>query len=538
MNKASIIKKLSKYFDKSFLDQVDFQNINGDKDLISSIYEQINNKDSRKKYSQFFTHRELVDFIFSNIPLSKNSKVLDPACGAGAFLIKAVDKVGLNNVYGIDIDQKALNLCSVNIEYKCEQRSNNLIKANTLNSTLSSLFPDIDRNKGFDAVVGNPPFQNLILDEDYDPNEPAFKDLITGIANSATLMLAKGYQFLKPNGYLGFVLPKNILRVDSFKKLRDFLIYNTRIHLIYDLDHYFKDVRGDQIILIIQKKKTNNDQVLNNLIKISIFKDDLPFQKPYIYTISQSSLNDYNFFPTFYHKDIFPLANKLLKSDIPTLDSLCDGQIYRGLGLSTSSNFLSKEKKPNYIKIYRGDSIKRFGIKYALYLDRTKLTTFSTTRVQRLQKNKIIIQNLCSKEGGIFATLSGPEELTLDTVTNIIPNNLNQKYILGLLNSNITNFFIIFIIFLNSNFTMHTDRQYIGKLPVVIPNKKQEKEVMDIVSLLMNIEDKYSKQFFSLYEDLNHALYKVYKFSKSEIDIIEKLLREVMSKKHYGTTNE
>jgi len=70
MNKASIIKKLSKYFDKSFLDQVDFQNINADKDLISSIYEQINNKDSRKKYSQFFTHRELVDFIFSNIPLS------------------------------------------------------------------------------------------------------------------------------------------------------------------------------------------------------------------------------------------------------------------------------------------------------------------------------------------------------------------------------------------------------------------------------------------------------------------------------------
>ena len=538
MNKISVLKKLSKYFDKDFLDQIDFRNINGDKDIISSIYEQINNKDSRKKYSQFFTHEELVDFIFSNIPISKNSTILDPACGAGAFLIKAIDKVGLDNSYGIDIDQKALDLCSINIECKCESRSRNLLRANTLLSELSSLYPKIKDQGGFDIVVGNPPFQNLILEKDYHANDPAYKEFILGIANSATLMLAKGYEFLKKDGYLGFVLPKNIFRVDSFKKLRNFLLYHTRTLSIYDLDHYFKDVRGDQIILIIQKTEMSNDQILKNLVKINIFKSGQSFEKPYTYTIPQKSLGDYNFFPVFNHKSIFPLAKKLLKKNQITLDSLCDGQIYRGLGLSTSSNFLSNDKKPNYIKIYRGDSIKRFGIKYALYLDRTKLITFSTTRVQRLQKNKIVIQNICSKEGGIFATLSEPEELNLDTVTNIIPNSLNQKYILGLLNSNIANFFLIFIIFLNSNFTMHTDRQYIGKLPVVIPNKKQEKEVIDLVNSLIKIEDKYSKQFFSLYKDLNHTLYKIYKFSKSEIDIIEKLLREVMSKKHYGTTNE
>lgn len=538
MNKKSILKKLSKYFDKSFLDQVDFKNINGDKDIISSIYEQINKKDSRKKYSQFFTHEELVDFIFSNIPVSKKSTILDPACGAGAFLIKAIDKVGLGNAYGIDIDQKALDLCSINIEYKCESKSKNLVRTNTLSSEMSLLFPKIKDQGGFDIVVGNPPFQNLILNKDYLANDPTYKDFISGIANSATLMLAKGYEYLKQGGYLGFVLPKNILRVDSFKKLRDFLLYRTRIHSIYDLDHYFKDVRGDQIILIIQKTTIDTNQILKNQVKINIFKNGQSFQRPYTYTIPQKLLGDYSFFPVFYHKNIFPLAKKLLKKNQVTLDSLCEGQIYRGLGLSTSSNFLSKNEKTNYLKVYRGDSIKRFGIKYALFLDKTKLTTFSPTRVQRLQKDKIIIQNLCSKEGGIFASLSSYKELTLDTVTNIIPTSLNQKYILGLLNSNIANFFLIFIIFLNSNFTMHSDRQYIGKLPVVIPNKKQEKEVVDTVNSLIKLDDKYSKQFLSLYEGLNDTLYKIYKFSKSEVGIIEKLLREVMSKKHYGTTNE
>jgi len=537
MNKTLIQKKLLQYFDKELISQINLRTINDDKDLISSIFEQIHDKETRKKYAQFFTHKELVEFILSHIPIKENNTILDPACGAGAFIIEAIDKVGINNVYGIDIDKKALDLCDINVAYKYDHKCQNLKHANTLKSTLLSLFPKIAKNGGFDIIVGNPPFQNLLKGIDYDQKDLIYSNVLSRIANSATLMVAKGYEYLKQGGYLGFVLPKNIFRVDSFKVLRDFLLDNTKIISIYDLDHYFKDVRGDQIILIFQKKRLTLKDIKTNKVKIYVFKKSNPFLKPYNYEIPQNLFKKYSFFPVFYHKDVFSLADKLLNFPT-TLDKVCSGQIFRGIGLSTSSNLISTQKKKNYSLVYRGDSIKRFGIKYPLFIDNNKLSLLPINRVKRLQQNKIILQNLCSKEGGIFATLSGSKELTLDTVTNVIPANISLKYILGVLNSDIANFFIILVIFLNSNFTMHTDREYIGKIPIVVPNKAQEDKVSTIVDSLIEMSDKYSREFFLLYSKLNKALYEIYNLSSTETDTIERLLREVMSKKHYGTTNE
>ena len=106
MKNNEIKNKLSVYFDEDLLNKVDNQNIKKNKDLISSIYEQIHDKNTRKKYAQFFTHKELVQFILSHIPIKKSDTILDPACGAGAFLIEAINKVNPNNVYGIDIDKR------------------------------------------------------------------------------------------------------------------------------------------------------------------------------------------------------------------------------------------------------------------------------------------------------------------------------------------------------------------------------------------------------------------------------------------------
>ena len=50
------------------------------------------------------------------------------------------------------------------------------------------------------------------------------------------MVLAKSLELLKEDGYLGFVLPKNIIRVDSFKNIRKFLLENTKIVSIVDIN--------------------------------------------------------------------------------------------------------------------------------------------------------------------------------------------------------------------------------------------------------------------------------------------------------------
>ncbi len=531
-----IKQKLIEIFGEDVVKSIDFVNLKNKKDIISTIYETVLDKKERKKFAQFFTHSELIHFLIDKIPIRKDANILDPACGAGAFLLQLAESrnLKLENLYGIDIDNTALDMCKINLLDFPGYAHSNLINANTiLESDLETLFPDIFAKGGFDIVIGNPPFQNLKKNIDYKEDESFYRQVLSGVANSASLMIAKAFEFLKDGGYLGFVLPKSIFRVRSFKSLRKFLIENTKLIHIYDIDHYFKDVRGDQVLLVFQKKKLTSAEMKTHQVKIYIHKKGLSFDCPYTYVTSQSKFLNYEYFPIFYHQDIIKLEQKFRRIE-ENFETISEGNIFRGLDISMNSGLVLKEQREEYRKVYRGDSISRFGIKYPLYIEKDSLQEISKSRIKRLSNNKIILQNITSKEGGIYATLSTKDELTLDTVTNILVDESLLKYCVGVLNSNITNFYVTFIVFLNSNFTMHTDRTYIGKIPIIIPKIEKRKEVESVVDSLMQIENKFSKEFFDSYDKLNEKLFDIYSFNTHEQKRMRELLTEVMSRKHNG----
>ena len=495
MNNDELKLKLCNYFDKSVIESIDLNNLKGKKDIFSEIYEHGFNKEERKDFAQFFTHKELVDFILDNIPIKEGMSILDPACGAGAFLSRAFFKT--KRIHGVDIDKNALNLAKLNLELIDSKNKFNLVNNNTLKDCkLKNIFPEINQEGGFDVIVGNPPFQNLKKGIDFNLSEGLYSEVISGIANSATLMIAKSFEFLKDGGYLGFVLPKNIIRVESFSALRNFLISNSKIHHIFDIDHYFKDVRGDQIIIILQKT-SDASSIKNHLVNIHIHKKGGDFALPYSYSIKQDLFNKYDFLPVFYDKKVFDLYD--LFNEIENNISSTSVSIFRGLGISMNSGLI-QDKNDKGTLIYRGDSIKRFGIKYPLYFSLDDLNGKQDSKVEKLANDKVILQNLCSKEGGIFATISNKNEFNLDTVTNIIPKDLNTKYIASILNSEIANFVMIFLVYLNSNFTMHTDQKYIGRVPVVIPSDEDMLLICNLFDKLSEIDDKYSDEFYSNFE--------------------------------------
>lgn len=528
--------KLSNFFERNTIENVNFDDLlKSDKDVISALYEQYQDKEVRKKYAQFFTHKNLIHFILSNVEINKDSKILDPACGVGAFLLESYKiSQNINNIYGIDIDNTAIELSKINFELTFGKNNNNLVKSNTLMGfDLKKSFPEIYSNGGFDLIVGNPPFQNLYKNKDFIVDEYKKYEISDGVVNSASLMIIKSYEMLKSGGYLGFVLPKNLVRVESFKAVRNFIIKNTTILHIYDIDHYFKDVRGDQILLIIKKE----EPLQNHQVKVSILKKKCTFEKPYEYKINQNIFKEFNFFPIFYDEKIFPIARKILNIK-PTLADVCENNIFRGIGeLGAKHPSIKTVSLKNHQKIFRGDSIERFGIKYNLYLNKEELNKKQKNKIEKLNTEKIVLQNICSREGGIFATISNKDELSLDTVTNIICKSVELKYLLAILSSKLSNFFILFIVFLNSNFTMHTDREYIGKLPVVV-NQKEKEKVIKIVDKLLTIENKYSSEFFKNYDELNKIIFAIYDIKDEDQIIINSLLSETMSKKQNGYKNE
>lgn len=500
------------------------------KDEFSHEFEARIPREERSKFGQFFTPVDLVDQIYSLIPLAPGNSIMDPTCGAGAFFLNS-SNLGVEKVqyFGADISDIALEFCKEKLERT--QIDAKLLKIDTINDLSISSFPSIESSNGVDVIVGNPPFQNLKKMVDYDPKDPLYTEICTGIVNASSLVLRKSLELLKNDGWLGFVLPKNILRVQSFKGIRNYILKNTLIHEIIDLGHYFKDVRGDQIILILQKSDPKLKNNLNHNTRITINPTHRGGTK-IVYFLSQASFSLDSHWPVYLHSDVMKLNKKL--STFPQLNSISSG-IFRGLPLGSNHEMVHSAPSIESMKLVRGDSINRFKLKYTLSLSSQARDLVDSNLFERQESDRIAIQNIVSREGGIKASLIDSETYSLDTVTNIILNEdtLNQ-YIMGILNSRICNFFILIVLYLHSNFTMHADKGYVGKLPIAIPDIEQRKKVERIVDELEKTNQDNSEKFWQLYEQLNLLIYQIYNLDPEEISLIERTLSKVMSVKSNG----
>jgi len=319
---------------------------------------------------------------------------------------------------------------------------------------------------------------------------------------------------------MAFLLPKSLIRVYSYKNIRDYVLANAKITKITDCGIQFPEVRGEQVILFLKKITPRNNyqipvdelkKVKNN--KISIRKHSL---KKEIFINSVS-------WPILLNKEYQDLYRKLLDNSIP-LENLCD--IFRGISILRANRILKKEKKSNTdIKIVKGDSIGRYFIKYFLWAEKDVILKYNG-KIKKLSSPKVIIQNLFSKESGIIGTYDKKGIVTLDTVTNLRLKenaNINLKYIIALFNSKLIYSYLLQVVYSQSSLTMHTDRIYLKDIPVKIPEDKIMSEIINLVDRLL-INKVGTEKFKSLNKQIDEIMYRIYDLTPYEIDIIEKTI--------------
>src|SRR3989344_5638592 len=260
-------------------DYVDFSKL--DADVLGSIYEKflgtiiyetksgklVEKIDNgvRKEMGQYYTPQYVVDFIVRNtvdLYLKENPdklfsiKLIDPACGSGAFLIKAFDSIynkyrdfnkqqeskrktndlsGFINdksvarinevilhkhIHGVDLDSEAVELAKINLWLRTIQEE---MKLNELNKNIkqgNSLISDktidsknaFDWNKEFpykfDVVIGNPPWISIkgkhksidISDEELNYYFKTYK-CDTYRPNMYEIFIIKGISLVAIGGY-------------------------------------------------------------------------------------------------------------------------------------------------------------------------------------------------------------------------------------------------------------------------------------------------------------------------------------------------
>lgn len=155
-------------------------------ELISSIYEDFVPSDDGVFYTPFY----LVDFIlddFSDGAFDETSKILDPACGSGVFLVSAFEKLLQNiqpkdgkieperllriaeeNIVGVDRNPEAVQITAFSLSLKILEylddgdgvgdiRLPNFIGESIFHSDFFDSEPPFNEDS-YDLIVGNPPW--------------------------------------------------------------------------------------------------------------------------------------------------------------------------------------------------------------------------------------------------------------------------------------------------------------------------------------------------------------------------------------------
>lgn len=189
-------------------------------------------KSERKKTGLFPTEKKVVDSVLSKLNIGKEDFVLEPSFGTGEFLIPL--SFLSDNVYGVEFDKDIYN---------------------NFGNCYNDDFLTWETNLKFDFIIGNPPF--------FETNK--YKELFSSISygrnNIYSFFIKKSIDLLKEGGTLAFITPRTINTGKYFYKVREYIIQNTDIIDLYDIEN-FENVSQDLQVMVLQKKKNTGNFIV------------------------------------------------------------------------------------------------------------------------------------------------------------------------------------------------------------------------------------------------------------------------------------
>jgi len=290
------------------LNRFDFTQV--DRDILGDVYQGYLPSDERKRLGEFYTPKEVIEYILDAVDYApeneiRGSKILDPACGSGGFLVEAVQRLieryrrlgfslkdpenakqiiseCVNHIFGLDIHPFACFIAEMNMLfqlvdlYNAVRQKDRYFELPRLNIyRTDSLLPsgeavieliqftdnsrhkmfveeakgaDAIKNDMFDYVVGNPPYiRTRRMPEEYNRKLRETYLTPTGAFDIYIVFLERSIKWLKKNGKLGFITSNKYFVADYGEMLRGFVLNNCDILQLVDLS-FCPDIFKEQFI--------------------------------------------------------------------------------------------------------------------------------------------------------------------------------------------------------------------------------------------------------------------------------------------------
>ena len=236
-------------------------------------------------------------------------RIVDPACGSGAFLVATFDllaaeyrrvvehlavlgeqmdfdpfdEIVTKNLYGVDLNTESVEITRLALWLKTARNQHRLQNLEATIKVGNSLigdkaftdhpfdwraaFADVFTEGGFDVVIGNPPYVRMEL---IKPVKPYLEKQYV-VADDRTDLYAyffeRGVGVLKDGGRLGYISSSTFFRTGSGEKLRTFLGDKVGIEAVIDFGdmQIFEGVTTYPAIITLRKGKPSDGGTLSFL---------------------------------------------------------------------------------------------------------------------------------------------------------------------------------------------------------------------------------------------------------------------------------
>ncbi len=485
----------------------------------------------------------------------KNIKILDPACGSGAFLTQAFDylynewkivvteinklnnvmpiakktgtlflkssngefddwkirkQIVANNLYGVDINKESVEITKLGLWIKTANKNDSLVSLDTnikfgnslINSDITKYpfdweheFSEIIKNGGFDIIVGNPPY--IVIKGGRFLGGYQYSD-------DEIKYIRENFQTAEQqiNTYTLFI--EKSIKLMNEQAYLSFIVPNT--FLANEYSQKFRELllNRTNIIDIYNIGTAFKDANVETLVltftlgKLGKTKIKILGNEYIIDLVELSKITKDNKFIINIDEQILSIIKKLQKH--PQLSKFA--KVWRGLTTGNDKKYISnKEKTVQYKKLISGKEIQRYYHKPSknfVHYDKNLLDRARNERIFLL-KEKLISKFVGSKLTFCF---DNKQHYILNTgcVTEITDERINIKYLLALLNSELLNFYFQTLFTDNRDTFPIMKSGNIEQLPIALANEHTQLELAKKVEELLKLHENLQIQKSSFIE--------------------------------------
>ncbi len=527
---------------------------------------------------------------------SKYRKQIYQGKGGQWFLtIAEKKKILLNNIFGVDIDSQAVEVTKLSLLLKVLENEtqeslrlfheralpdlasnikcgNSLIGPDFYQNRQLSLFDDdqqrkinafdwqkefpqifTDKNQGFDAVIGNPPYIRVRIFKELYPDQVEYLEThyicATHVWDVYLLFFEKALSLTCKGGHFSFIVPIQTLHQPNCESLRKLLLHESSLARVVDLSsiRVFQDAIVKNCILVCQ-----HGCQTRNVIETSYPSSPEELLGPPTGKWPQRAVKDN---PGYSLKLNLLTPRKILceklKKQSWRLEELCYvtfglRSCAKGKGQGGKDRLITIDGKDKKARPYlEGRDISRYEVRPTGRFIRYIPEEMYSPRMPALfEAEKIVSQSMLSRMR-LIGTLDKAGYYVEQSLVCIIPHGIVTKqrpaasipleFILGILNSRLESFyFATYIIdYSLGGGLIHATPGTQGKLMIPRVSDAKMNPIVSLVDRMLELHKKVAgvknpeekvrlqRQIDSTDEQIDKLVYELYGLTEEEIRIVE-----------------